>query len=256
MSRMTRPSLASGGLDRLHAELARCRACPRLVAWREEVGRAKKRAHRADDYWARPVPGFGDPAGRAGDLRPGARRARLQPHRPPVHRRRFGDLPLRRALPGRALVGAGIGAPRGRPCAAAGSTSRLPCAARRPRTGRRAKRSPPAPRGRPASWLLPEARALPGARPDRSRRAAAHHGVRPSAHPFAHGRNTSCPAGARWSTRTTWSRQNTNTGRLTRAGCSIGRCGGRCASPTLIGTRKRRAPTSPGPREGGGGQVG
>lgn len=39
-----------------------CRACPRLVDWREQVGRDKRAAFRDDDYWARPVPGFGDPA--------------------------------------------------------------------------------------------------------------------------------------------------------------------------------------------------
>ncbi|CAG6391247.1 uracil-DNA glycosylase [Streptomyces cocklensis] len=36
-----------------------CRACPRLVAWREEVGRVKRRAYADWSYWARPVPGFG-----------------------------------------------------------------------------------------------------------------------------------------------------------------------------------------------------
>ena len=41
-----------------------CRACPRLVAWREQVGVEKRAAFRADDYWARPVPGFGDPRAR------------------------------------------------------------------------------------------------------------------------------------------------------------------------------------------------
>lgn len=41
-----------------------CRACPRLVAWREQVGIEKRAAFRADDYWARPVPGFGDPQAR------------------------------------------------------------------------------------------------------------------------------------------------------------------------------------------------
>jgi uracil-DNA glycosylase len=39
-----------------------CRLCPRLVAWREEVARVKRRAYRDDDYWGKPVPGFGDPA--------------------------------------------------------------------------------------------------------------------------------------------------------------------------------------------------
>jgi uracil-DNA glycosylase family 4 len=48
----------------LEAEVTACRACPRLVAWREQVGREKRAAFRDDDYWARPVPGFGDPAAR------------------------------------------------------------------------------------------------------------------------------------------------------------------------------------------------
>ena len=50
-----------GSLDRLEAEIVGCRACPRLVAWREQVGHEKRAAYRDDDYWARPVPGFGDP---------------------------------------------------------------------------------------------------------------------------------------------------------------------------------------------------
>ena len=48
-------------LDELRAEIVTCRACPRLVAWREEVARTKRAAYRDDDYWGRPVPGFGDP---------------------------------------------------------------------------------------------------------------------------------------------------------------------------------------------------
>ena len=43
------------------AEVEACRLCPRLVEWREEVGRRKRAAYRDEDYWARPVPGFGDP---------------------------------------------------------------------------------------------------------------------------------------------------------------------------------------------------
>jgi uracil-DNA glycosylase len=46
------------------AALVECRRCPRLVAWREQVAREKRAAFRDDDYWGRPVPGFGDPAGR------------------------------------------------------------------------------------------------------------------------------------------------------------------------------------------------
>ncbi len=41
-----------------------CRACPRLVAWREEVARRKRAAFRDQEYWGRPVPGFGDPRAR------------------------------------------------------------------------------------------------------------------------------------------------------------------------------------------------
>jgi len=48
-------------LDQVHDDVVACRACPRLVAWREEVGREKRAAYRDEDYWARPVPGFGDP---------------------------------------------------------------------------------------------------------------------------------------------------------------------------------------------------
>jgi len=44
--------------------LETCRACPRLARHREEVARAKRRAYRDERYWARPVPGFGDPEAR------------------------------------------------------------------------------------------------------------------------------------------------------------------------------------------------
>jgi uracil-DNA glycosylase len=52
------------GLLALHREIVRCRACPRLVAWREEVARIKVRRFRDWTYWARPLPGFGDPRAR------------------------------------------------------------------------------------------------------------------------------------------------------------------------------------------------
>lgn len=48
-------------LERLAAEISSCRACPRLVAWREEVAATRRAAYRDETYWARPVPGFGDP---------------------------------------------------------------------------------------------------------------------------------------------------------------------------------------------------
>ncbi|MFD9902993.1 uracil-DNA glycosylase [Streptomyces sp. NPDC059063] len=46
-------------LTALDARVTGCRACPRLVAWREEVGRVKRAAYQDWTYWARPVPGFG-----------------------------------------------------------------------------------------------------------------------------------------------------------------------------------------------------
>ncbi|CAN5618537.1 uracil-DNA glycosylase family protein [soil metagenome] len=48
-------------LDLVTAEVVVCRACPRLVAWREEVAVQKRAAYRHEHYWGRPVPGFGDP---------------------------------------------------------------------------------------------------------------------------------------------------------------------------------------------------
>jgi uracil-DNA glycosylase len=46
----------------LRQDIETCRACPRLVAWREQIGRERRAAYRTEEYWARPVPGFGDPA--------------------------------------------------------------------------------------------------------------------------------------------------------------------------------------------------
>ena len=48
----------------LEAEVTACRRCPRLVAWREEVAREKRASFKNDNYWGRPIPGFGDPAAR------------------------------------------------------------------------------------------------------------------------------------------------------------------------------------------------
>jgi uracil-DNA glycosylase family 4 len=47
-------------LRRLHDEIVSCRACPRLVAWREKVAREKVARFRDQTYWGKPVPGFGD----------------------------------------------------------------------------------------------------------------------------------------------------------------------------------------------------
>jgi len=47
-------------LEQLHAELERCRRCPRLVEWREQVARERRAAFADERYWGRPLPGFGD----------------------------------------------------------------------------------------------------------------------------------------------------------------------------------------------------
>jgi len=56
------PAAARDAVDlaALDRHLVECRACPRLVAWREEVAVTKRAAFRDQEYWARPVPGFGD----------------------------------------------------------------------------------------------------------------------------------------------------------------------------------------------------
>lgn len=51
-------------LDVIEQALISCRKCPRLVAWREEVACVKRKAYRDQEYWGRPVPGFGDPDAR------------------------------------------------------------------------------------------------------------------------------------------------------------------------------------------------
>ncbi len=51
-------------LETLNKEIIACRKCPRLVAWREEVARTKRKAYMDWDYWGKPVPGFGDPKAR------------------------------------------------------------------------------------------------------------------------------------------------------------------------------------------------
>jgi uracil-DNA glycosylase family 4 len=45
----------------LHRSIIACRACPRLVEWREEVARTKVKRFSQEKYWGKPVPGFGDP---------------------------------------------------------------------------------------------------------------------------------------------------------------------------------------------------
>lgn len=56
--------MSADRLGDLVGDIASCRRCPRLVAWREETARTKVARHRGSVYWGRPVPGFGDPGAR------------------------------------------------------------------------------------------------------------------------------------------------------------------------------------------------
>ena len=55
---------AALNLTALDAAISDCFACPRLVAWREETARVKVARFRHETYWARPIPGYGDPGAR------------------------------------------------------------------------------------------------------------------------------------------------------------------------------------------------
>jgi len=217
MLRMPSRPRAPSPLDRLHAELARCRTCPRLVAWREAVGQTKKRAHRGDDYWARPVPGFGDPAARlvVFGLAPGAHGSNR------TGRPFTGDasgLFLYDALYRAGLSTAPESVHREDGLALRGVyiTAAVRCAppANRPTREELAACS---------VWTARELELLPAARAylalGRIGHDAllAHHGVRPSARPFAHEAEHELPGGRALVDSYHVSRQNTNTGRLTRA---------------------------------------
>src|SRR6267154_2475464 len=55
-------TMAAGAwLNILNQEVVSCIRCPRLVEYRERIGREKRRAYKDQAYWAKPVPGFGDP---------------------------------------------------------------------------------------------------------------------------------------------------------------------------------------------------
>ena len=54
---------ATESLTLLNSQVTSCTACPRLVEWREAVAAEPPLRHRGEEYWARPLPGFGDPKG-------------------------------------------------------------------------------------------------------------------------------------------------------------------------------------------------
>jgi uracil-DNA glycosylase len=57
---MYRPFVTSDSLTALTAQIVECRACPRLVAWREQVASDPPARYATEEYWGRPLPGFGD----------------------------------------------------------------------------------------------------------------------------------------------------------------------------------------------------
>src|SRR5256885_17124058 len=56
--------MAMEHLADVHRAIVACERCPRLRQYCQRIAREKKRAHRGDTYWGRPVPGFGDPDAR------------------------------------------------------------------------------------------------------------------------------------------------------------------------------------------------
>ncbi|HEX9969276.1 MAG TPA: uracil-DNA glycosylase [Acidimicrobiales bacterium] len=56
--------VAPDSLERVTDEIVNCFACPRLVEWREQVAREKRASFADEEYWGRPIPGFGDPDAR------------------------------------------------------------------------------------------------------------------------------------------------------------------------------------------------
>jgi uracil-DNA glycosylase len=53
--------VSAGELERINAQVVGCQRCPRLVEWRETAARNPPRRYAGQPYWARPLPGFGDP---------------------------------------------------------------------------------------------------------------------------------------------------------------------------------------------------
>jgi uracil-DNA glycosylase family 4 len=61
VSAARRPPASDTSLAALGRQVVSCRRCPRLVAWREDVARHKRASYAHEQYWGRPLPGFGDP---------------------------------------------------------------------------------------------------------------------------------------------------------------------------------------------------
>ena len=83
-----RPPGTPSSLSAVRNAIISCEQCPRLRSYCQEVGRTRKAAFATMLYWARPVPGFGDPARARVDSRPGPCRAWREPDGARLYRRR------------------------------------------------------------------------------------------------------------------------------------------------------------------------
>lgn len=201
-------------LDRLHDELITCRRCPRLVEWRERVGWEKRAAYREWEYWARPVPGFGDPQARllVFGLAPGAHGSNRTGR--PFTGDASGDF-LYPALYRAGLANQPLSRHRGDGLELHGVyiTASVRCA-------------PPDNKPLPeesrncSSWtdlelpLLPQVRVYLALGKIAHDALLAYHGLRKAAYPFAHGSEHDLGGRVLLSSYHV-SRQNTNTGKLT-----------------------------------------
>lgn len=215
VAKRERPAAARRALDALGARIVACERCPRLSAYVREVARAKVRRHASEEYWGRPLPGFGDPRARllvvglAPAAHGGNRTGRMFTGDSSgdwlaraMHAHGFASQPTSESAgDGLALRGAYV-------------TAAVRCAppGNRPTGGELDECRP---------YLEEELAALSGVRAILCLGRVAHAsvcrllGVRPSAEPFAHGR--SFRAG-RYGVVCSYhpSRQNTQTGRLSR----------------------------------------
>ncbi|WP_117238485.1 uracil-DNA glycosylase [Thermus sediminis] len=201
-------------LETFAHSLAGCRLCPRLVAWREGVA-GKRRAFRDEAYWARPVPGFGDPRARIllFGLAPGAHGANRtgRPFTgdasgaflyPLLHEAGLASRP--QSLPGDDLKPYGIYLTAAVRCAPPGN------------------RPTPAEIRTCARWteaelaLLPEVRVYLALGHIAHEALLAHFGLRKRNFPFVHGQAYPLGGGRYLVDSYHVSRQNTQTGRLTR----------------------------------------
>lgn len=213
---MTGPEPA-GTLEALNLELTGCSRCPRLVAWRERVGREKRAAYRDQAYWAAPVPGFGDANARLLiiGLAPGAHGSNRTGRMftgdgsgdflfPALHRAGYASQPLSRARGDGMVISDAYITASARCAPPDNRPSREELLACRP-------------------WLEREFGFLPRVRVLLALGRIAHDtwlehtGLRQSAYPFAHGAEHPMPDGAVLLDSYHVSRQNTQTGRLTPA---------------------------------------